>query len=141
MYLSRSKNLTHSSVILLDEYTHGDKACPSHAPALGLERAERAPRQSQPVPGFGCVCPQGLMHVDTILPCKPSLPQVLLLAAVSACISVLPSINLSCCKVQINVYSVPLIYMLCPVNTDLPMCASTEFYINLPSECSSVSLV
>lgn len=88
------------------------------------------------------VCHQGLMmHVDTILLCKPSLSQVLLLVVVSACIPFLLNINLSSFKVQINIYSVPLIYMLYPVNTVLPTCASTGFNINLPSECNSVSLV
>lgn len=55
MFKQKLKFSTQFFVILLDEYTHGSKACPSHAAALGLEHAVRAPSQSQPVPQFDCV--------------------------------------------------------------------------------------
>lgn len=89
----------------------------------------------------GVTVSSGADAQDTALPCKPALPQVLLPGVVSACIPFLLDINLSCFKVQINIYRVSLIYMLCPVNTVQPMCASTRFNINLPSECSSVTLI
>lgn len=116
VYLSRNKNLTHIFVILLDEYTHGNNVYSSHGSALDPEHAVRALRQTQPITQLYFGCRQLAMHIDTIMKFCPANSlflgscclQFYLLAYLFVCVMlILPIIKLSCCKMQINIYSVP----------------------------------